>query len=108
MRSSRRRFLRNALGASAAALSGGALEALFARARGDAVGDSAAAGAMPARLEAWQARGYGPLVPDPAGILEMRHLIDDHITILRQHLPQALDPCACRILRLLAEPDHEN
>ena len=70
MRTSRRRFLQNALGVSAAALAGGALEALFARARADAAADSIAAGAAPRRLEAWEARGYGPLVPDRAGVLD--------------------------------------
>lgn len=71
---SRRRFLRAAMAASASALSTGALEALFARARA-AGADSSAAGsaalARGSRLPAWKAEGYGPLVADPAGLLDL-------------------------------------
>jgi secreted PhoX family phosphatase len=61
---SRRRFLRTALAASATALSSGALEALFARA-------AAAPGRGRTDSRSWQAAGYGPLVADPAGLLDL-------------------------------------
>jgi len=57
----RRRFLRTAMAASAGALASGGLEALFAR--------SAAAQGRGAR--AWSAAGYGPLLADPAGLLDL-------------------------------------
>lgn len=63
---SRRRFLRTAAAASASALSAATLTALFAR--------GAASASRPARvagLKSWQAYGYGPLIPDPAGMLDL-------------------------------------
>ena len=62
MNLSRRQFLRTAAAASASALSSGALEALFARAAG-------AQGTRDSR--SWRAAGYGPLVADPAGLLDL-------------------------------------
>ncbi|MEO5617585.1 MAG: alkaline phosphatase PhoX [Candidatus Eisenbacteria bacterium] len=66
---SRRRFLRTAVAASAGALSSGALEALFARAAGaKGLGTK---GRSPADSRSWQAAGYGPLLADPAGLLDL-------------------------------------
>lgn len=64
MKVTRRRFLRAATVASVSALSAGGLQALFARA-------SRAAAAGRSGGSSWRAEGYGPLVRDPEGLLDL-------------------------------------
>src|SRR5690349_20164538 len=70
MSSSRRRFLRLAAAASAGTLASGALGTLFARAV-RAQDAEPALDAADAGLEPWRAPGYGPLVRDPDGLIDL-------------------------------------